>query len=131
MSIEQSSQYDAVKKAILKAYELVLEAYKQNFRSYHKQEKQTYTKFAREKEVLFDRWCSSKGIAQDFVKLHQLILIEEFKGCLPTSIKMYIEEQKAESIQQAVRLADDYSLTHQGSFEESTVDSNSTGHRKN
>jgi len=62
--------------------------------------------------VLFNRWYSSKEIAQDFVKLRQLILIEEFKGCLPTSIKMYIEEQKAESIQQAARLADDYSLTH-------------------
>ena len=107
MSIEQSSQYEAVKKAILKAYELVPEACRQNFRSYRKQEKQTYTEFAREKEVFFDRWCSSKEIAQDFSKLRQLVLIEEFKGCLPTSIKTYIEEQKAESIQQAARLADD------------------------
>ena len=51
--------------------------------------------------MLFDRWYSSKEVAQDFTKLRQLILIEEFKGC-------YIEEQKAESIQQAARLADDY-----------------------
>ena len=85
------------------------------------------TEFAQEKEVLFDRWYSSKEITQVFVKLRQLILIEEFKGCLPTSIKTYIEEQTAESIQQAARLADDYSLTHQGSFEGSTVDSNITG----
>ena len=75
--------------------------------------------------MLFDRWCSSKEIAQDFSKLRQLVLIEEFKGCLPTSIKTYIEEQKAESIQQAARLADDYSLTYRGSFEGSTVDSSS------
>ena len=46
MSIEQSSQYETIKKAILKAYELVPEAYRQNFRSYRKQEKQTYTEFA-------------------------------------------------------------------------------------
>ena len=120
MSLEQSSQYEVVKKAILKAYELVPEAYRQNFRSYQKRDKQTYTEFAREKEVLFDRWCSSKEVAQDFMKLRQLILIEEFKGCLPTGVKTYIEEQKAESIQQAARLADDYTLTHRGTFEGST-----------
>ena len=55
MSIEQSLQYDLVKKAILKAYELVLEAYRQNFRNYKKEEKQTYTEFAQEKEALLDR----------------------------------------------------------------------------
>ena len=75
--------------------------------------------------MLFDRWCSSKEIAQDFSRLRQLVLIEEFKGCIPTSIKTYIEEQKAESIQQAARLADHYCLTHRGSFEGSTVDSSS------
>ena len=46
MSIEQSSQYETVKKAILKAYKLIPEAYRQNFRSYRKQGKQTYTEFA-------------------------------------------------------------------------------------
>ena len=123
--MEQSSQYEIVKKAILKAYKLVPEAYRQNFRNYQKQDKQTYTEFARKKEVLFDRWCSSKEVAQDFTKLRQLILIEEFKGCLPTGVKTYIEEQKAESIQQAARLTDDYSLTHRGSFESFTANSSS------
>ena len=97
MSIEQSSQHEIVKKAILKAYELVTEVYRQNFRSYHKQEKQTYNEFAHEKEELFDRWCSSKQVEQDYAKLRQLILIEEFKGCLPAKIQTYIEELKAKS----------------------------------
>ena len=68
-----------------------------------------------------------KEVAQDFMKLRQLILIEEFKGCLPAGVKTYIEEQKVESIQQAARLADDYSLTHRGLFEGSTVNSTSAG----
>ena len=38
LSIEQSSNYDLVKEVILKAYELVPEAYRQHFRSYIKQE---------------------------------------------------------------------------------------------
>ena len=116
MSIEHSSQYNVVKKAILKAYELVQEANRQNFRSYKKADKQTYTEFAREKEALLDRWCSSKEVAKDFEKLRQLILIEEFKACVPPGIKTYIDEQKASTLHQAAVLADDYSLTHRNAF---------------
>ena len=41
--VEQSSQYDTVKTAILKAYELVPEAYRQQFRNSCKEDKQTFT----------------------------------------------------------------------------------------
>ena len=60
MSVEQSSQYDHAKKTVLKAYELVPEAYGQNFRNCRKQDKQTYTELAREKEALFNRWYFSR-----------------------------------------------------------------------
>ena len=79
MTVEQSAQYD-VKQAVLKAYELVPEAYRQNFRNRRIQDKQTYT-FARDKEALFDRWCASKEVVKDFEKLRQLILVKEFKSC--------------------------------------------------
>ena len=47
LSVEQSSRYDGVKSAIiLKAYELVPEAYRQQFRSSQKQNSQTFTEFA-------------------------------------------------------------------------------------
>ena len=60
LSLEQSSDYDKVKEVILKAYELVPEAYRQKFRNCRKEHEQTHVEFARTKEQLFDRWCSSK-----------------------------------------------------------------------
>ena len=42
--------------------------------------------------------------------------MEEFKACVPTSIKMYVNEQKATTLHQAAVLADDYSLTHRCAF---------------
>lgn len=41
LPVEQSSQYQVVKEAVLKAYELVPEAYRQKFRNSVKEEKQT------------------------------------------------------------------------------------------
>lgn len=51
-----------VKSAILRSYELVPEAYRQRFRDSHKFDKQTYVEFGREKETLFDRWCTSQKV---------------------------------------------------------------------
>ena len=96
----------------MKAYKLVPEAYRQNSRKCRKDEKQTYTEFACTKEALFDRWCTLKEVAKEYEKLRQMILVEEFKSCLPDNVKTYIEEQKADSLQQAATLADGYSLTH-------------------
>ena len=56
LSIEQCKNYDAVNKAVLKAYELVQETYRQKFRSAKKESNQTHVEFARVQEQMFDRW---------------------------------------------------------------------------
>ena len=67
LSVEDSGQYEVVKMSILKAYELVPEAYRQKFRNTKKTEKQTYMEFEREKEMLFDHWCLSKEVNEDYL----------------------------------------------------------------
>ena len=129
MSLEQSARYEFVKSTILKAYELVPEAYQQHFRSSKKKEAQTFTEFAREKEVQFDRWCTAMEVAQDYNKLRQIILLEEFKACLPPHIKTYLDERKVSDLNQAAICADDYSLTHKSTFLKS--DTESSGGRTN
>ena len=116
LTVEQSSSYDTVKELILKAYELVPEAYRQKFRNSKKENEQTHVEFARTKEQLFDRWCSSKKIGSDHEKLRQLMLVEEFKRCINSDIKSYLDEKQVETLEAAARLADDYALTHKVSF---------------
>ena len=116
LTVEQSSSYDTVKELILKAYELVPEAYRQKFRNSKKENEQTHVEFARTKEQLFDRWCSSKKIDSDHEKLRQLMLVEEFKRCINSDIKSFLDEKQVETLEAAARLADDYALTHKVSF---------------
>ena len=116
LSLEQSSDYDKVKELILKAYELVPEAYRQKFRDCRKEPNQTHVEFARTKEQLFDRWCSSKKVGSDHEKLRQLMLVEEFKWCINSDVRAFLNEKEVENLDVAARLADDYSLTHKASF---------------
>ena len=116
LSLEQSSDYDTVKEFILKAYELVPEAYRQKFRDCRKEHDQTHVEFDRTKEQLFDRWCSSKKVGSDHAKLRQLMLVEEFKRCINSDVKAFLNEREVENLETAARLADDYALTHKASF---------------
>ena len=111
MSAEESASYDKVKQAILKAYELVPEAYRQKFRDLRKIQGQTYMDFAKQKEHLFEEWCKSKDVSE-FDSLRELLLLEEFKNCVPLEIKTHLEEVQVESLGNAAKFADEYILTH-------------------
>ena len=49
LSDEDADDYEAVKEAVLLAYELVPEAYRQKFREYRRSSGQSYVEFQREK----------------------------------------------------------------------------------
>ena len=115
LPVEESLSYEHVKSAILRAYELVPEAYRQKFRACRKTSDRTYVEFAREKGTLFDKWCSSCKVA-DYKSLREMVLVEEFKRCLPDRIVVYLNEQKVSSLSCAAVLADEYVLTHKAAF---------------
>ena len=116
LGVEQSHHYETVKELILKGYELIPEAYRQKFRNCKKDSNQTHVEFARNKELLFDRWCCSKIIDQNYDKLRQLMLVEEFKRCIQSDVKTFLDEKQVETLEEAARLADDYYLTHKVSI---------------
>ena len=103
LSLEQSSDYDKVKELILKAYELVPEAYRQKFRNCRKENEQTHKSL-------------QKKIGSDYPKLRLLMLVEEFKRCINSDVKSFLDEKEVETLEKAARLADDYTLTHKVSF---------------
>ncbi|KAL2095626.1 hypothetical protein ACEWY4_007774 [Coilia grayii] len=116
LSVQQSSDYQYVKTAILNAYELVPEAYRQKFRGLRKDDRLTYVEFAREKEQAFERWCASQR-ARTAEQIKELVLLEEFKDCVPSNVAMYLNDQKVTTLAQAAVCADEFVLTHKSSFQ--------------
>ena len=111
LSVADSSDYDKVKTAILKAYELVPEAYRQKFRSYKKYDNQTFVEFARDKEDLFDQWLRSQKINSVFENLRQLILLEEFKQSVGETLRVHLDEKGVKTLTEAAIMSDTYALT--------------------
>lgn len=53
---DDCQDFDKVKASVLKAYELVPEAYRQKFCKLRKPKNLTYMEFAWERDALFDHW---------------------------------------------------------------------------
>ena len=93
LSTAQCANYGLVKERILQAYKLVREAFRQKFRNLVKQGEQTHVGYGREKENAFDRWLSSMKV-DDYYKLKQLVLVQEFKRGVSADITVHLDEQK-------------------------------------
>lgn len=104
-----------MKSAILAAYELVPEAYRQPFRNHKRTANQTFVEFAREKATLFDKWITASKVP-DYNSLRELILLEEFKTGLPECIVVHLNEQKVSTLKEAAVIADEFVLTHKTVF---------------
>ena len=104
---ELSADYDTVKPIILRAYELVPEAYRQKFRDLKKLPTQTYVEFARVKEQAFGDWVKSKEV-DDIKKWKELLLVEEFKNCVHRELKVHLEELKLDTLQEVAIASDEY-----------------------
>ncbi|XP_068240024.1 uncharacterized protein [Palaemon carinicauda] len=106
-----SSDYDSVKAIILKAYDLVPEAYRQKFRNFKKNPDMTFVEFARKKEQFRGDWLKSKEV-DTLGKLRELILTKEFKRSVSRELKIHLEELKIDSLQEVAIASDEYSLVH-------------------
>ncbi|GAA6068693.1 uncharacterized protein LOC120493504 isoform X1, partial [Tachysurus ichikawai] len=65
--------------------------------------------------MLFDRWIKACKVT-DYTSLQELILIEDFKNCVPERTALYLNKQKVSTVQQAAVLADEYALMHKTVF---------------
>lgn len=71
-----------VETAVLRAYELVPEAYTQKVHNDKKTSTQSFVEFAREKGTLFDKWCTASK-PTDYESLQELVFLEHINKCTP------------------------------------------------
>ena len=83
------------------------EAYRQKFRNYRKNEKQTFLEFVDKQSILFDKWVRSENVDSCYDNLRELVLKEQLNSCLPEDIKTYLAEKAPENLKISAELADD------------------------
>ena len=72
--------------------------------------------FLEPKNNYFGNWCLAKKIGSDHTKLRKLMLIEGLKRRIISDVHSFLDERQTKTLEEAVRLADDYALKHRISF---------------
>ncbi|XP_076037780.1 uncharacterized protein LOC143023152 [Oratosquilla oratoria] len=112
LSESQSSDYYVLKYNILQAYQLVPEAYRQQFRKCRKSNQETYVEYFQRKLRLFTRWVESEEAHVDLEKLKGLILMEDIRNNIPPDVRANLDQRGIRTLAEAGPAADYYHLTH-------------------
>ncbi|XP_064098186.1 uncharacterized protein LOC135209441 [Macrobrachium nipponense] len=107
----QERDYEVFKTAILDAYSVTAEGYRQIFRQTLKNQAHTYLEFFTLKLKQFNKWIDKEQITT-LEQLKNLIGLEEFLRRIPANVSMFIREKQEKYGKRAALLADDYHLIH-------------------
>ncbi|XP_068214080.1 uncharacterized protein [Palaemon carinicauda] len=109
--LDDTKNYKQVKKAIIDAFFITEEVYRQAFRNLCKSNIQTFLELTSDKLRAFRKWLKYAEVTS-LEELMNLMVLEEFKRKLPINVMLYIEDGQEKNLLKAASLADTYSLIH-------------------
>lgn len=113
LTVEEAGDYEILKQAVLRTYELRPEAYRQRFRACRKRPHETHTEFCKALIEQFESWMRSEQVAEKYDRLKELVILENFLGKLEPELQLYLADRGVKTASQAAICADDYYLIRQ------------------
>lgn len=109
---EESNDYDKVRRAILRRYELTSEAYRLKFRTTRKEREDTYEEWRVILQGFAERWMETCEVTYTYEGLKDLMLIEQMLESSPPYMQSWLREQKPKTSKEVAELADHYVESH-------------------
>ena len=108
MPKEDALNYDKLKVALLKRYELTEEGFKRKYKKCRPENGETFQQFTTRMKSYFTRWIDMASIEKSYEGLQDLILREQLTFICNRDLELYLREREPKSLEQASKLADQY-----------------------
>jgi len=105
---EQANNYDQLKAALLKRYQLSADGFKRRFRSAKPEPGETPTQFLTKIDNYLQSWIELAKAEKTFDKLKTLIVPEQYFSVRPKEMVMHLKERKPKSIKKLGEKAENY-----------------------
>ena len=109
---EDYDNYDAIKTALLKRYQLTEQGFKEKFRKAYPEHGESFTQFITRIDMYFQRWIELSGIEKDFDQLRDLLLREQALNVASKDLKVFLQERKPKNAKEMGTLAEQYLEVH-------------------
>ena len=104
----EASNYQALKTALLKRYELTEDGFKQKFRSCRPENGETFMQFSVRLSSYFQRWFEMSKTAKSFEGLFDLMLRDQFLHVCNRDLSLFLKERIPTSVNEMATLADQF-----------------------
>ncbi|XP_069176720.1 uncharacterized protein [Procambarus clarkii] len=105
LDLRKSTNYDAVKRAVLHSFKLTPECYRKRFRECTRSPGKSYPETARDMERKFLKWLESEG-AKSAEDVKRLMVMEKFMSVLSPEIRVRVKEAGIKDLRAAADRAD-------------------------
>ena len=108
MPKEDALNYDKLKVALLKRYELTEEGFQRKYKKCRPENGETFQQFTTRMKSYFTRWIDMASIEKPYEGLQDLILREQLTFICNRDLELFLREREPKSLEQASKLADQY-----------------------
>nr|XP_022307941.1 uncharacterized protein LOC111113940 [Crassostrea virginica] len=104
----EALDYNVLKTALLRRYELTDDGFKKKFRSCRPEQCETFSQFSVRLSTYFDRWIDMTKTPRTFHGLYDLMLRDQFLHVASQDLKLFLKERLPDNINKMSQLADQY-----------------------
>jgi hypothetical protein len=112
MSQRDANDYDKLKDALLKRYQLTEYGFKRKFYSAKQDKAEASGQFVARLEHYLDRWIEMTGIDHTYGALKDLLVLEQYLWKSPRELSTYIREHATKDLDEVAKLAETYLEAH-------------------
>ena len=108
MPTEEAGNYEALKVAILRRYDINQETYRQRFRQTSRKDSETYRDLAVRLMDLLKKWM--KDHMESVQAVLEQVAIKQLSNKLPPEVHVWVQDRRPKTVLKAGELADEYTL---------------------
>ena len=114
MPPEQYDDYDALKDALLKRYQMTEEGFHKRFNNCRPETGEAPQQFITRLESYLLRWIELAKVTQDFEGLKSLLVKEQYLSVVSRELSLFLRERAPKDLQELAKLAETYIEAHDG-----------------
>ena len=116
LPLAEADNFEELKKAILRRYQLTAEGFRNKFRSYNPEREETVKQFGARLKRYLTRWIDLSGIEKNFENVIDLCLREQFINKCSPEIALFVKEREPDSFDNVIKIAEQYLEAHGGTL---------------
>lgn len=112
LSEEITSDYELLKKALLKGFNKTPDGYRKDFRAARIKDSESFDLFAIKLGRFFDQWIDSCDVQKEFQSLRDYMILDQLMSAVTPDLRTYLKENNVHDLKTAIQMSDSWSSAH-------------------